>query len=161
MTRPDPPSTCDLLDERPELGCCIAPLRSFGGRREFSGEIATVSCFEDNVVMREVLAEPGAGRVLVVDGGASVAIALLGDAMAARAAEAGWAGLILNAAVRDVEALAKIDLGLLALAGVPRRSRKDGIGAPGVPLTFGGATFQPGGTVWCDADGVVVAPPQS
>lgn len=153
------PSTCDLLDERPELGCCVTPLRSFGGRSAFSGEIATVSCFEDNVVMRDVLAEPGNGRVLVVDGGGSVAIALLGDAMAARAAEAGWAGLVLNAAVRDVEALAKIDLGLLALAGVPRRSRKDGIGAANVPVTFGGATFQPGGTIWCDADGIVVAPP--
>ncbi|HVX33860.1 MAG TPA: ribonuclease E activity regulator RraA [Solirubrobacterales bacterium] len=151
------PSTCDLLDERPELGCCLAPLRSFGARREFSGTIATVSCFEDNVVMREVLAEPGDGRVLVVDGGGSIAIALLGDAMAARAAEAGWAGLIVNGAVRDVEALAKIDLGLLALASVPRRSRKDGVGAKGVPVSFGGATFQPGGTVWCDADGVVVA----
>jgi regulator of ribonuclease activity A len=148
------------LDERPELGCCVAPLRSFGGRRAFSGEIATVSCFEDNVVMREALAEPGAGRVLVVDGGASVAIALLGDAMAQRAADDGWAGLILNAAVRDVEALASIDIGLLALAGVPRRSRKDGLGARDVPVTFGGATFEPGGTVWCDADGIVVAPPQ-
>jgi hypothetical protein len=63
VTRQDQPSTCDLLDERPELGCCVAPLRSFGGRSEFSGEIATVSCFEDNVVMREVLAEPGAGRI--------------------------------------------------------------------------------------------------
>lgn len=160
MTRQDRTSTCDLLDERPELGCCIAPLRSFGGRREFSGEIATVSTFEDNVVMREVLAEPGAGRVLVVDGAASVAIALLGDAMAKRAADDGWAGLILNAAVRDVEALGAIDLGLLALAGVPRRSRKDGFGAKNVPVTFGGATFQPGGTVWCDADGIVIAPPQ-
>jgi regulator of ribonuclease activity A len=148
------------LDERPELGCCVAPLCSFGGRRAFSGEIATVSCFEDNVVMREALAEPGAGRVLVVDGGASVAIALLGDAMAQRAADDGWAGLILNAAVRDVEALASIDIGLLALAGVPRRSRKDGLGARDVPVTFGGATFEPGGTVWCDADGIVVAPPQ-
>jgi regulator of ribonuclease activity A len=154
-------STCDLLDERPELGCCIAPLRSFGGRPEFSGEIATVSCFEDNVVMRDVLAEPGAGRVLVVDGGGSVAIALLGDAMAKRAADDGWAGLILNAAVRDVEALGQVDIGLLALAGVPRRSRKDGIGAKGVPVSFGGATFRPGGTVWCDADGIVVAPPRS
>lgn len=153
------PSTCDLLDERPELGCCVSPLRSFGGRAAFSGEIATVSCFEDNVVMREVLAEPGDSRVLVVDGGGSVAIALLGDAMALRAAEAGWAGLVLNAAVRDVESLAEIDLGLLALAGVPRRSRKDGIGAANVPVTFGGATFRPGGTIWCDADGIVVAPP--
>jgi len=50
---------------------------------------------------------------------------------------------------------------LLALAGVPRRSRKDGIGAANVPVTFGGATFQPGGTIWCDADGIVTAPPQS
>ncbi len=160
MAQPDVPSTCDLLDEPPELGCSIAPLRSFGGPRQIPGEIATVSCFEDNVVMREVLAEPGAGRVLVVDGGGSVAIALLGDAMAKRAADDGWAGLILNAAVRDVEALGEIDLGLLGLAGVPRRSRKDGLGAKGVPVTFGGATFQPGGTVWCDADGIVVAPPQ-
>ena len=56
MPRQDPPSTCDLLDERPELGCCVTPLRSFGGRSAFSGEIATVSCFEDNVVMRDVLA---------------------------------------------------------------------------------------------------------
>jgi regulator of ribonuclease activity A len=149
------------LDERPELGCCTAPLRSFCGRPTFSGEIATVSCFEDNVVMREVLAEPGAGRVLVVDGGGSTALALLGDAMAARAAGDGWAGLILNGAVRDVEALAELDLGLLALGHVPRRSRKGGVGAKDVPVTFGGATFQPGGTVWCDADGVVVASPQA
>ncbi len=66
-----------------------------------------------------------------------------------------------NAAVRDVEALANIDLGLLALAGVPRRSRKEGLGAKRIPITFGGATFEPGGTIWCDADGIVTAPPQS
>lgn len=153
------PSTCDLLDERPELGCCIAPLRSLGGRRAFSGPIETVSCLDDNVVMRQLLDAPGEGRVLVVDGHGSRAVALLGDAMAKRAAAAGWAGLIINAAVRDVEALGDVDLGILALGGVPRRAGKAGIGASGVPVSFGGATFQPGGTVWCDADGVVVAPP--
>jgi regulator of ribonuclease activity A len=153
------PSTCDLLDERPELGCCVLPLRSLGARRAFSGTIQTVSCLEDNVVMRAALDEPGEGRVLVVDGHGSLAIALLGDAMARRAAEAGWAGLIVNGAVRDHDALAAVELGILALGVVPRRARKDGVGATGVPISFGGATFVPGGTVWCDADGVVVAAP--
>lgn len=153
------PSTCDLLDERPELGCCIAPLRSFGARRAFSGTIETVSCLEDNAVMRTALNSPGAGNVLVVDGHGSLAIALIGDNLARSAAEAGWAGMIINGAVRDADALAEIDMGIFALGSVPRRSRKEGIGASGIPVSFGGATFQPGGTVWCDADGVVIAPP--
>ena len=109
--------------------------------------------------MRQALEEPGEGRVLVVDGHGSLAIALMGDAMAARAAAAGWSGVIVNGAIRDVDALAGIDLGVLALAAVPRRSRKDGIGARGIPVSFGDATFEPGGTVWCDADGIVLARP--
>jgi len=153
------PTTCDLLDERPELGCCLTPLRSVGGRRAFSGPIQTVSCLEDNVVMRAALDEPGEGRVLVVDGHGSPAIALLGDAMAKRAAAAGWAGLVINGAVRDIEALAEVDLGILALGAVPRRAGKAGVGAAGVPVSFGGVTFEPGGTVWVDADGVVVERP--
>ncbi|HEU4975065.1 MAG TPA: ribonuclease E activity regulator RraA [Baekduia sp.] len=153
------PSTCELLDERPELGCCILPLRSFGARRAFSGVIATVSCLEDNVVLRSALDEPGEGRVLVVDGHGSPNVALMGDAMAARAAAAGWAGLVINGAIRDADALGAIELGILALGAVPRRAGKAGIGAAGVPVSFGAVTFEPDGTVWADADGVVVAPP--
>lgn len=136
-------------------------LRSLGGRRAFSGAIQTVSCLQDNVLMRGALEEPGRGRVLVVDGHGSVAVALMGDAMAGRAAAAGWAGVIVNGAVRDVQALAEIDMGVLALGAVPRRAAKTGVGAVGVPVSFGGVTFEPGGTVWCDPDGVVVAPPSA
>lgn len=156
-----PQSTCELVDEHPELDCCVLPLSSFGGRRAFSGAIQTVSCLEDNVLMRHALEEAGDGRVLVVDGHGSVAIALMGDAMAARAAAAGWSGIIVNGAIRDAEALKGIDIGVLAMGAVPRRAAKTGIGAVGVPVSFGGATFEPGGTVWCDADGIVVARPSS
>lgn len=152
-------TTCDLLDTHPELGCCLLPLRSFGGRRAFSGTIHTVSCFEDNVVMHDALSEAGDGRVLVVDGHGSRAIALIGDRVAALAAANGWAGAIINGAVRDAEALARIDIGILALSAVPRRARKSGVGVAGVPVSFGQATFEPGGTVWCDSDGIVVEPP--
>lgn len=155
-----PFSTTDLLDENPELDCCVLPLRSFGAHSAFSGRIETISCFEDNVLVRTALDEPGEGRVLVIDGGGSLAFALVGDAMANRAARDGWTGIIVNGSVRDVESLAAVELGVLALGAVPRRARKDGIGSVGAPVSFGGATFRRDGTVWCDRDGVVVAPPQ-
>ncbi|MHB1538152.1 MAG: ribonuclease E activity regulator RraA [Solirubrobacteraceae bacterium] len=153
------PSTCDLLDERPELGCCLAPLRSFGGRHAFGGTIRTVSCLEDNLLVREALERPGEGGVLVVDGHGSTSMALMGDAMAARAARAGWAGVIVNGAIRDAQALGGIDFGVLALGAVPRRAAKAGVGAIEIPVSFGAVTFEPGGSVWCDDDGVVLERP--
>lgn len=151
-------TTCDLLDARPELGCCLLPLHQYGGRDAFSGPIRTVTCIDDNVLVRSVLDEPGDGRVLVIDGHGSRAVALLGDAMARRAAAGGWSGLIVNGAVRDVTALATVELGIAAVGHVPRRAGKTGVGAVDVPVTFGGVTFLPGDDVWCDADGVVVGP---
>jgi hypothetical protein len=44
----------------------------------FSGQVSTVKCFENNPLVRKALEEPGSGRVLVVDGGASKRCALLG-----------------------------------------------------------------------------------
>lgn len=52
-----------------------------------------------------------------------------------------------------------MDIGVKALGVVPRRSGKTGRGEIDVPVTFGGVTFLPGGTLWADEDGVVVAPP--
>ena len=40
-------------------------------------------------MLRSVLEQPGEGRVLVVDGGASLRVALLGDRIAGLAATAG------------------------------------------------------------------------
>ena len=69
--------------------------------REFSGGIATIRCHEDNVLVRERVSSPGEGRVLVVDGGGSLRCALVGDILAGLARDNGWAGLIVNGAVRD------------------------------------------------------------
>ena len=51
------------------------------------------------------MAEPGQGRVLVIDGGGSLRVALLGDTIAGLAAANGWAGLVVHGCVRDVAAL--------------------------------------------------------
>lgn len=150
-------STSDLYDEhRGRAIVCELPLRQFGGVRSFSGEIATVRCREDNVLVKQRVAEPGEGRVLVVDAGGSLRCALVGDRVAGLARESGWAGLVINGCVRDAEALAALPLGIKAIGTCPRPSNKDGGGAIDVPVVFGAATFRPGAMLWSDDDGILV-----
>jgi regulator of ribonuclease activity A len=150
-------ATADVLDEHgDDAAVCLLPLRSYGGRTSFSGPIATVRCDEDNVLVKQRVGEPGEGRVLVVDGGGSLRVALVGDIVAGLARDNGWAGLVLNGCVRDVAALAQLDVGVVALGSNPRPSRKLGAGELDVPVSFGHVTFRPGATLYADLDGVVV-----
>lgn len=152
-------STADLYDEHGEaLISCDTQFRQYGGRSRFQGEVVTIRCHEDNAILKQVIREPGAGKVVVVDGDGSLHCAMLGDRMAAIAAANGWEGLIIHGAVRDAAALASTDIGVKALGTNPRRSHKHGAGVKDVPVAFGGAVFAPGTHVVCDEDGVVVLP---
>jgi regulator of ribonuclease activity A len=149
--------TADLVDEHGEaLQSCDLQFRQFGGRSRFHGPIRTVECFQDNLLVKQVLSEPGAGAVLVVDGAGSLHSALVGDLIAGLARDNGWAGVVVNGAVRDVAALRDLDVGIKALGSNPRKSAKEGAGQVDVPVTFGGATFRPGRHLYSDEDGVVV-----
>lgn len=155
-------TTADLVDEHGDrLRVCDTQFQSYGGHRSFAGPIRTVSCHEDNGLLRELLRTPGNGCVLVVDGGGSLHTALTGDVIARSAADNDWAGLIIHGAVRDRAELAKLPLGIKALGSNPRKSAKTSTGALDIPVGFGGATFAPGDTVYADDDGVVVLPSTS
>jgi regulator of ribonuclease activity A len=147
--------TPDLLDADPRLEACEAGLVHYGGLRRFSGQAVTLRCFEDNSQLRELLREPGQGRVLVVDGGGSRRCALVGDVLAAAAVEHGWAGLVVHGCIRDSAACSALPVGLLALGVMPRRSDKHGQGVRQIPLQFLGARIAPGDWVYADEDGVV------
>jgi regulator of ribonuclease activity A len=152
-------STSDLYDEHGEqLQSCDLPFRNYGAVTKFSGAIVTFRSREDNLILKGIIAEPGEGRVIVVDTEGVTRCAMLGDNMALKAHENGWAGLIINGAVRDVEALSHIPIGIKALGSNPRRSYKVGAGERNTTLTFGGAMFTPGALLVSDTDGIVVAP---
>lgn len=157
------PATADILDEYGERAAvCELELRQFGGVRVFEGEISTVRCHEDNVLLKQrVSSEPGNSRVLVVDGGGSLRVALVGDMVARLAHDNGWAGLVIHGCVRDAAALGKLELGIKALGSNPRPSGKSGAGEIDVPVTFGGVTFRPGAFLCSDDDGVVVVDPMT
>lgn len=150
--------TADLYDQHGDtLRVCEPIFRDFGGKSRFHGPIVTVKCFEDNSFVKSTLAEPGAGRVLVVDAGGSRRCAMLGDLIAASAVEQGWAGVVLFGCVRDTVEIGAMPLGVKALASLPRKSERRGEGRRDIPVTFAGVRFAPGDHIYCDEDGILVA----
>ncbi len=156
--------TCDLLDDNSDKAIgVVSPyidgksFKNYGGRTSFGGQAVTVKCFEDNSRVKELLSTDGDGRVLVVDGGGSIRCALLGDMIAESAVKHGWAGVIVYGCVRDVDAMRQMELGVQALASIPQKSTRKGIGEVGVTLQFGGVTIRDGDYVYADNNGILVA----
>lgn len=150
--------TADLCDDYvEELLISNQRFKSYGKRKSFSGIISTVKVFEDNVLVKEALQAIPEGRVLVVDGGASMKRALMGDMLAEIAVKRKLAGVIINGCIRDTVDLGTMDIGVLALGNFPQKSRKEGIGEKEVPVHFGDIEWKPGNHVYADEDGVVIA----
>lgn len=149
----------DLCDEYPHLVSVMTPMfRNFGARSSFGGPMSTIKCHEDNSLVADAVDEAGEGRVLVVDGGGSLRCGLLGDNLALKAANNAWAGIVIYGCVRDVDALAGIDLGIQAITANPMKSVKRAIGLRDEALAFGGIDFIPGHYLYADNNGVIVSP---
>lgn len=153
------PATTDLSDANPGAQVCDPVFQSWGGRPAFSGTIATLKVFEDNTMVRAAVEQRGEGRVLVVDGGGSVRCALFGGNLAVLAAQNGWAGVVVNGAVRDVDEIDAQPIGVRGLAAHPRRSEKGmHSGQTGLPVIFAGVVFREGEWLCADRDGILVLP---
>ncbi len=136
----------------------VAPMfRSYGGRPEFSGQIVTLKLFEDNSLVRELLAGSGDGKVLLIDGGGSLRCALVGDQLAILAHRNQWEGIVVYGCIRDSGDIGQIDIGVRALATHPLKSVKKGVGERDLAVSFGGVTFRPGEWIYADCDGVIVS----
>jgi regulator of ribonuclease activity A len=152
-------STPDLCDDNQDLVQVVDPMFiNYGGREQFGGEIETIKCFEDNSQVRELVAEEGGGKVLVVDAGGSMRRACLGDILAEKACANGWQGIIMYGCIRDVDAISELELGVQALGCHPMKTDKKGIGERSVAVTFGGVTFRLGEYLYADNNGVIVSP---
>ncbi|XP_006647949.1 putative 4-hydroxy-4-methyl-2-oxoglutarate aldolase 2 [Oryza brachyantha] len=129
----------------------------YGRRRVFAGPVATVKVFEDNVLVRELIEEEGHGRVLVVDGGGSMRCAILGGNLAQWAQSRGWAGIVVNGCIRDVDEINGCDIGVRALSSHPMKSGKKGAGEKHVGVAIAGTRICDGEWLYADADGILVS----
>jgi regulator of ribonuclease activity A len=151
-------SICDLSDDHPGKVRTVRPLfRDFGQVTTFRGQVTTLHCLEDNALLKQTLGTPGEGRVMVVDGGASLERALFGDKLGALLLENGWAGIVINGAVRDVEFLRQMPIAVRALGICPTQPNKLGTGERDVIVTFAGVTFTPGDWLYADENGIILS----
>jgi len=149
-------STPDLSDLNPRAQVLPFQFRAFGRVMAFGGQVATIRCFEDNSKVKEAVSEPGEGRVLLIDGGGSLAKALTGDLVAKSAMDNGWAGMVIVGAARDVEVINTFDFGVKALGASPMKTEKLGAGERGVTLSFAGVEVRDGDFLAADESGVLV-----
>ncbi len=163
-------ATCDLCDAHKgdfsgEFRVLPPVFKDYGGVLKFAGPVVTVQCFEDNSFVKAAVDSQGwvdtpqgrVGKVLVVDGGASLRRALLGGNLGAAAARNGWAGVLIDGCVRDTAELAAHAVGVRALAAMPLPTEKRNQGQTDVPVQIQGVWVRPGDWLYADEDGVVVS----
>lgn len=155
-------ATCDLCDAHKndtDGGFRVLPpvFHDYGKRLKFAGRVTTVKCFEDNTLAKAALDTPGEGRVLVVDGGASLRRALVGGNLGAAGAKNGWAGIVVDGCVRDSAELAGCDVGIRALALMPLPTEKRNEGQRDVAVQIQGVWVRPGDWLYADEDGIVIS----
>lgn len=156
--RIDTSEICDIYSDQVDV---VEPiLSSFGGVSAFCGKITTVKCFESNGLIAEVLEEDGEGRVLLIDGGGSVRRALLDAELAQLAADNRWEGIVVYGAVRQLDILETLDIGIQAIAPIPVGADDNNIGEIDTPVNFGGVTFFPEDYLYADLTGVVLSAEQ-
>ncbi len=148
----------DLFDQYEQQLQLAEPLfNDYGGKVIFSGEIVTVSCFNDNSKVKELVATDGTGKVMVVDGKASLTNALLGDMLAEKAVSNGWQSIVINGCIRDAGTIATLALGVKALGCNPIKTEKLGVGEVNKAVSFAGITFIAGQRIYCDANGLAIS----
>jgi len=151
----DTSELCDLYAEQVDV---VEPIfSSFGGVSNFYGKVTTVKCFESNGLIAEVLEENGEGRVLVIDGGGAVRRGLIDAELAQLAVDNGWEGIVVYGAVRQIQQLENLDIGIHALAPIPVSADESTAGESDVPVNFGGVTFFPEDYIYADLTGIILS----
>ena len=152
---------CDQFEHEIHTGQIqILPpvLKQYGGQSTFFGQAVTLKVFEDNSLIKQILeTENGTGKILVIDGGASLRCALVGGNLANAAVKNGWAGIIVDGAVRDLNEMQPLPIGIMALALNPLRAVKRNTGVCDLSVQIQGVRVHPNDWIYVDADGALIS----
>ena len=110
----------------------------------------------DNLMIHAAISMAQPGDILVVDGKGDRTCALMGSIMINACKKLGLGGVVLDAAVRDVEELRELGFPVYAVGTNPNGPTKFVPGRINWPVSCGGISVNPGDLIVGDADGVVV-----
>jgi RraA family protein len=146
-----------LADVAGRRGALHGRIAALAPSMRFAGPAVTVDVRPgDNLMIHAALALVQPGDVIVVDGKGDLNAALMGEIMCQQAAAMGVAGVVIDGAVRDSEALRAMGFPMFAAGLNPNGPTKAVAGRLNHPVSVGGVTVYPGDLVVGDADGVTV-----
>ena len=144
----------DVAGRRGTMDGRIAPVSP---SMKFAGPAFTIEVRPgDNLMIHTAMTMAKPGDVLVIDGKADRTCALMGAIMINACKKLGFAGAVIDAAVRDTEELRELGFPVYSVGANPNGPTKFVPGRINWPVSCGGVAVQPGDLIVGDADGVVV-----
>jgi regulator of RNase E activity RraA len=146
----------DSMSRMTSAGPTLRPMHASGG---MAGVALTIKARPgDNLMLHKAIDMAEPGDVIVMDAGGETTNALFGEMMLSYAIKRGVAGLVLNGAIRDSDAMKEINHPVFAAGVTHRGPYKDGPGEINVPIAIDGMVVHPGDIVIGDGDGVLAVP---
>ncbi|EIM73477.1 hypothetical protein A33O_14851 [Nitratireductor aquibiodomus RA22] len=146
----------DCMSRMAAGGDRIRPMHAGGN---LAGPALTVKTRPgDNLLVHKAidLAEPG--DVLVVDAGGDLTNATIGEMMTVHAVNRGVAGIVINGAIRDSNAISTSGFPVYAAGVTHRGPYRSGPGEINVEIAIDGMVVRPGDLVIGDGDGILAVP---
>ncbi|MEJ2206121.1 MAG: RraA family protein [Gemmatimonadota bacterium] len=143
-------------DETNRLSCMDARIRPMNEAPLLGVALTVRARAGDNLLLHRALDMAEPGDVIVVDGQGVLTQAVTGENMMSWAERRDVAGVVIDGAIRDVDAIRKMRMPVYAAGVQPNGPYKNGPGEINVPVSCGGIVVYPGAIIVGDQDGVVV-----
>ena len=112
----------------------------------------------DNLMIHKALQVADPGEIVVVNTCGNTTSAVFGELMCQTASAKRLGGIVVDGAIRDVEAITGLQFPAYSRSVCPGSCDKDGPGEINVPISCGGVVVSPGDIIVGDRDGIAVVP---